>query len=405
MFGLAIVLLLSSCQKDGAADYRNEFDAATDFPYQFQMQGDGIIVAPSEEGYYVLNDSFLFFADKQNMKPVLLDNRPENDCQRPSSQGIIENCHAYVKHDPSSRPKFLQYYKGKLYTLESGEVWGKDNENRWKTMLIELSKDGSSRKVVKTFDSMPRSIAIHRGSIYYTLKNYSLDSKASSQLMHFSLKGSKKPKPIYTGNESGSQLQDITPYGKNIYFYENVGKAVRVMRYDMENGTVTRMFTNDDGKLHVMQGFYKDRLVYVATTPIANGRMLRDKEHTTVYSSDLEGNNSVELPIERTFFSFYYASGSYFYARPVFPYLLDERFKDKVKDVRHELTVYDEKYNPVSSIDLSYLPMDHSFMIGDNRYMFVQIFNNGKITMQYLDKNQIGSGKGTFKPLLETSIP
>jgi hypothetical protein len=402
IFSLLIIMMLTACQKD-AVDYRNDYDASTDFPYMFQMQGNGILVAPTEKGYYFLNDSLLYYADKTNMKPVLLDNRPENDCLQPSDKGTIRNCYAYVKHDPLLRHKFLGYYNGKLYALESGEVWGKDNENKFKTTLIELSKDGSTRKVKMVFDSIPKSMAIHRGTLYYTLRDFNKESNATSQLMQLSLKGSGKPKPVYTGSDSKSEISDIIPYGKNIYFYEVIGQSITIKRYDIENHAVTRMFTNDDGVIPLLRGIYQDRLLYTVNTP-ATFETLRDKEHTKVFSSDLEGTNGKQLPIERTFFSSYYVSGKYFYARPVFPYLFDEKYKEKLKDIRHELTVYDGQYNVVDKIDFSFLPIDHSFMVGDDRYMFVQFIKDGKKVMQYLDKNEFGTGKAAFKPLLESPI-
>ncbi|MFD0713797.1 hypothetical protein [Paenibacillus sp. GCM10027626] len=401
MISMLLAMVLTACQKD-TVDYRNEYDASTDFPYMFQMQGDGILVAPTDKGYYFLNGSFLYYADKINMKPVLLDNRPENDCMQASDQGAIRNCYAYVKHDPQFRHKFLGYHDGKLYTLESGEGLGKDNENRFKTMLIELSEDGSTRKVKMEFDSVPRSMAIHRGMLYYTLRSFDKESNATSQLMQVNLKGSGKPVPIYTGNASGSEISDITPYGKNIYFYEIGGQSIRFMRYDLENRTATRLFTDEDGRIAKMEGIYNNRLMYVVSSPIKDESSLRDEEHLKVFSSDLEGRNGKELPIKRTFFSFYYVSGNYFYARPVFPFLFNEQFKEKLKDIRHELTVYDQQYNIVDKIDMSFLPIDHSFMVGDDRYAFVQIFKDGKIMMQYLDKSEFGTGKAAFKPLLES---
>ncbi|GFN32352.1 hypothetical protein PCURB6_26120 [Paenibacillus curdlanolyticus] len=402
---LSIGLVMTACQKE-TRNYSNDYNSSTDFPYLFHMQGDGIFVTPTENGYYFLNDSLLYYADKNNMQPVLLDNRPENDCLHPSNQGEVRNCFAYVKHDPAFRNNFLGYYNEKLYTLESGEVWEKDAENQFKTMLIEISKDGSTRKVKRVFDAVPKSVAIHRGMLYYSLRSFNKESNGSSQLMQVSLNSSKKPTPIYSGS-SDSVIADILPYGKNIYFYELSGLSIRLMRYDIEKQTTTRMFTSDDSHMAKLEGIYNQNLLYNITVNAnvpPTVELLKDKQHRTVFASNLEGGDSSELPIQRDFFSFYYVSGDYFYARPVFPYLFMDDLKDQLKDVPHELTVYNKQYEIVDKIDMSFLPIDHSFMIGDDRYMFIQYTKDGKKVMEYLDKTEIGTGKAVFKPLLENPV-
>ncbi|MNW70688.1 hypothetical protein D3C74_501050 [compost metagenome] len=46
--------------------------------------------------------------------------------------------------------------------------------------------------------------------------------------------------------------------------------------------------------------------------------------------------------------------------------------------------------------------MDHTILVGDDNYMFVHYAKDGKELIAVLDKSQIGTGKASFRTLIET---
>jgi hypothetical protein len=87
-------------------------------------------------GYYFmragLGGGLLDYADHPQMKPVLLDPRPDATCLQDTYEKRKEDCSAYV--ELGIHTGFLAYYEGKLYTLEVQKVWTPDLQ------LIDVSK-------------------------------------------------------------------------------------------------------------------------------------------------------------------------------------------------------------------------------------------------------------------------
>lgn len=389
-FCLIISIGLTGCQN--AANYDNTYHSETDYPYMFHVQGAGQSIAASNNGYYFLNGNFIYYTDKTQMKPVLLDNRPDSDCLTATEPNQIENCNAYVKIEDYIG--FLAYSEEKVYTIESTSLLGENNESAKRMELIERSKDGATRKSKLTFDFAPESIAIHRGIVYYSSRDYSKSSELDYQIKQFNLKSSSaKSKTIYNGELPEGHILDIIPYGKNVYFLESAKNMYRTMRYDIQNKEISRMFSDDDKDNPSIGGIFNNQLLfsYFYGDP-------DDEKAWIQYASDLEGNQIKALPIKTDFMQNLYASGKYIYVRPVWFYMSLEKYKH----LKHEMAVYDEQYQPVDQLDLSFLPLDHQLVVGDDNYMFIKYQENNTSYLQYLNKAEIGSGNASFKPLIET---
>ncbi|MCD1258804.1 hypothetical protein B5M42_008140 [Paenibacillus athensensis] len=393
IYALLLFICASSLTACGdSADYSDTYNPATDYPYSFHEQGTGIHTAISDNGYYFLNGSYIYYMDKAAMKPVLLDNRPDTDCLHETGADKSAACNAYVNKE--DYPGFLAYSDNHLYTIESRNVPGKNNENAKRFELIELAKDGSSRKSKLTFDFPPDAIAIHRGVVYYSTKDFNKKSELEYKIMQYDLQSAfAKPEEIYHGNLPAGYIADIIPYGSHVYFLEPAKNMYRTMQYDIQNRTISRMFSEDDHKNSTIQGIFNDKLIfsYFYGDP-------DDQQAWLGYSADLDGNQIAELPIRRDFLSNFYASGNYLFSRPVWFYLTTEKYQH----IRHEMSVYDTNYQLVDKFDLSFLPLDHSFIVGDADYMFVR-YKQGQTNMiKYANKKDIGTGHVTFQTLLET---
>src|SRR5690625_3643102 len=124
----------------------------------------------SEQGYYILNGHIIYYMDKTSDKPIILDNRPNNECLSTTNW---ENCHAFVPLQHSNSYLF-QFYEDKLYTIEyklfgpqdfdSNNPIGKTGEHE----LVSRDPNGENRKVLLTFPHEDfRAAAIHGGYFYY----------------------------------------------------------------------------------------------------------------------------------------------------------------------------------------------------------------------------------------------
>ncbi|MDQ2085351.1 hypothetical protein RBH29_02720 [Herbivorax sp. ANBcel31] len=108
---LTVFIVLTGCKAD--ADLKNSYNSETDYQYLYHRQGELITMADAGSGYYFLNGTRIYYADKDNMEPVLLDSRPDADYSQQSQNN----------RDDSSftNGEFLTFYDEKLYILERGE--------------------------------------------------------------------------------------------------------------------------------------------------------------------------------------------------------------------------------------------------------------------------------------------
>lgn len=387
-----VFIVLTGCKSN--ADLENPYNPETDYQYLYHRQGELKTMADSGSGYYFLNGTRIYYADKDDMKPVLLDSRPDAD--------NIQQDENKWDNSSFSNGEFLTFYNEKLYMLERGEMIFSEESQTTKEpiYLIEVSKDGTDRKTILTLDSYPYSIAIHRGVVYYTVRDFSKYSALGYHIMKYDFKKRffNNPEIMYTGDISDGQIIDLMPYGNNVYFLEmghleDGSYVMRLMRYDIEEETTTQI-VSDDNFLPNIQGFLNDKLIL----NIYDGDRNLEEEWFA-YTSDLDGNNLEELPIDINFLSHFYLDSNYLYVRPVWAYLNLEKYKH----IPDEMVIYDWDYQIVDTVDMSYYRGMHKLISGDDEYMFIFYTKDySTYYIDYLDKKEIGSGNLEFKNLIES---
>ncbi|MNO45928.1 hypothetical protein D3C76_362070 [compost metagenome] len=388
-----VALIFTGCTT-APPDYSNEYNPDTDYQYFYHEQSVGIRTGASKDGYYFLNNNYIYYMDKKSMKPVLLDNRPDSDCLRKEGTNPIENCNAYVAQYAGDKD-FLNYYNGKLYTIASSTVTEKDKQVD-RAELIELSKDGTKRRKILTFEFIPQAIAIHRGVVYYSSMDYAANSDRKYQIKQLHLdQRSAKPEVIYEGTQDNGYIVDIIPYGKNVYILEMGTNLYHVLRYDIQDQTFTPLFDDDDNSNELIGGITNQKLIFTKFY----GNPL-DERSWSFYEANLEGEHVRTLPIKRDFLSQVYADNQFVYARTAWYYLTPELAEGKSDP--NQMNVYDLNYELIDSFDVSFLPMNHTIFVGDDNYMFVHYAEDGKELIAVLDKSQIGAGKAAFHTLIET---
>lgn len=385
----------------------------TDYQYFFHWQGTGQVIAASEDGYYLLNGSYLYYMDKQHMEPILLDNNPNNDCTPNSATNVPRHCNAFVQTDSGLATATISYYKNNLYLVERIERTDKDAFTAKQFALIRMDKDGTNRKVLRKFDAPPIPVVIHRDQIYYVNNLMTADQMLKPSLLSVPLADpDQEPVILYTLNPNHN-INDLIAYGNMLYFMDIGPNIFRTIRYDINTQESNVLFTDDKGNLSI-PGIPEIKLSHrsqggVAVYGIYGSRLYsniypgdpKDPAAWRIYNSDLDGQDVSIVPVNLPLISWAYADQRYFYFNPVSWLIKSPDYED----IAPEMVVYDWNYKEVNRVDISMLTKYSPGFIGDDRYMFFQATDSDTQRIYVLDKSQLQvRGGAKLKLLMETAL-
>lgn len=381
LFSISICTLIGCKNKELTQNY---YINGKDYQYMYFTQGFTSNIAESKNGYYFLSGQYLYYADKKTMKPVILCNKPNCLHDKETDPTKITNCDAFVG---TLQEQFLAYYDGSLYTLST--IY---KEKPIKYELIKLSEDGTNRKSILQFDSLPSSIVIHRGKVYYSIVNYDKNQKSNCKMYEFNLdKVNSKSNEIYVCKLDNGNVQDLYCYGNSLFFreYSNSKPIDRCIRYDLITKKINRLFTTDDNSSAVYAVF-KNKIYYSLATQDSSGNI----NEGNYYVCDLDGKNSKE------------AFGT--------------NYIDTVLSDQHSLYIYDQAYckNPrnkeeqslsiidtngkiINSTKTGTLGKNTTIICGGDSHLFISTFSDNKYKIFYADKKQFTSGNIELKPFFE----
>lgn len=386
---LLFLIVVTGCSRSEYPDDDN-FHERWDYPLNFRIQGPGLLMTASENGYYFVNGDFIYYMDKESKKPVLLDNRPDHRCM---NEPDSSNCYAFIQTKDGDRPALIQYYDSKLYVLES--YWDTKSERSMFDMVWKLSRmdpDGKNRKTFKIFDSKPNYVAIHRGYLYYSMMSADKDNIQTTKVVRLQMEGKHKEEVIYEKTGLGAEITDIIPYGQQIYLNSWSDKGYEILRYDLETKEVNAIADRkDDGGSNFLQDINGQNLYFSYFYGI-----VEDERNREVYSSNLRGEQINQLKLDDPLaLSVFYKDDLYSYFRPLFAYA-----KDLPEGTPYELEIYKDN-EIIHRVNLTNLPKMNFTIPGDEKYMFLWYEDNENKGFMILDKSQIESGKAKFEPLLE----
>lgn len=366
----------------------------TDAPYHLIWQGHNQKMVEVENGYYILNSNYIYYADKSTMKPILLDSNPNSDCL--ADQNMPKNCNAFVYLSEMINFHFLAHYDGYLYALEQS-IDLKSNLYDIRTyQLTKIAMDGSSREVVHKFDSHPYFMAIHRGVLYTTSARITNPETETYRLLAYDLdRLNKEPEVIFEGNKEQGMIADILPYGKNIYFRESISPYSNNYRYDLQTKETQRMFTEEDTKTSAfINSIHNETVIYTEFY----GELM-DERGWQANTVSLENENPQQLELNPAFLSYYYGGQDdpNFYR---FPQLGYEDFINI--EVKNELTVFDSKYKEFTTIPTPQFKNNTTIFAGNSDYMFAYTREADDYKWYVLDKSKIGSGNASFEEWIST---
>lgn len=391
--GILAVLLVVGCS--GKEIVNETYEQETDHPYYFDSMGTALIAA-SKNGYYFLSGNYIYYTDKEKMVPVLLENKPNSTCFSNDIEQEIQNCNAFI--NLGDMLGFLAYHQDKLYTVEQKVTFEEGEGILHKYDFVQLSKDGATRKTLLTIDERPTAILVHRGYLYYATKGFSQQSEASYRLLRIPVDRSfAKPETLYGVNGHNGSIVYLTAYGNRLYFQDGGMNVLKQTAFDIRSKTATRILSDDDKTYPFMQGFTENSMLFAYFYGD-----IEDPAVWKAYKANLDGTQIEPLPLQPDFYSIFSADNRYIYARPDDVYLNIDPYKDKYKSVTNEMKVYDAEFQLADTIPLAFKALMSSYIVGDESKMFFY-YDDGKAThFEYLDKQEIGSGRAAFKPLLST---
>lgn len=390
IIAILMIFLIMSYGCGNSQYTENTYIEGQDFQYMYFRQGTTPIMAETEKGYYFFSGYYLYYADKQAMKPVILCNKPNCLHDEETDPKKVYSCNAFFSNGATP---FIACYGGSIYLLSS--VLGKGGQE---TELLRVSYDGTKRKSILKFDVKPTFLAIHRGKLYYEETAYDKNQKSIYSIKVFDInKLNAKPEDIYTGSLEGGHIQDLMCYGNSLYFLEfahNKKSFTSIqMRYDILTGKTGRLFTDvdsDDLVLASCPSIYNGKIYYSVSKYNADGTV----QTKNSFVCDLDGNNKKEtFNIDKD--SVFLADRQYLYSNDII-WSADAKPKEQQK-----LRVLDGNGQVIDSIHTGSINDNSSVLCGGDQHLFIISGTENKFQIFYADKKQVGSGKIELKPFFE----
>lgn len=399
---MAVVITGCSTKQQSYEVYKYNhsiYNPETDYQYYLHQQMYNQRITETDNGYYMINGNYIYYIDKATMEPILLDNNPNNDCSPVSAKHQVSNCNAYIELGGAEYRGLITYYKDELYIVAGGISTEKDTFGEIKYELIKMKKDGSSRKTLKEFDYIPKSIAIHRDTVYFNSIGQNDKDITVEQVVSVPLDApNSEPKVLYTVEYNDLHLNDIIPYGTNVYFTESGRNMYRTVQYNIELEKAEILFKDHVGNITI-DSRIGDKMFFANFTGDA-----RDKRSWKKYESNMDGEEISELPLHLNTLSHVYTDSNYLYQAPVLWYTHNEDFEDIFSSIKDELLIYDWSYKQVYKVQIPYETRSYGFVNGNDQHIFLRTENSETEKIYYLDKSEISSKKAIFKLLIETAV-
>ena len=388
---VSLTVLFSSCGRE--KDLGDDYIPGEDAPYIFQPQGLNSTMAAAEDGYYLLIHDYIFYADKNTMKPTILCNKPDCLHEKETDSSRVFYCNAFAKSGLSNN--FLALYKDRLYVIS-----GFDNaQQKELPQLVSISLDGTNRKTEFLLPLEISSMALHRGYFYYVLRDNENPEASSCKIMRHELgKSQTQEEDIFTSNIQAGYIQDLIGRGDQLYFNEYGGQdekfVSRTLLYDTKTKGTKRIFTQDDNYTAFSPKIVDNRLY----SSLFDLKEDNNYSGAKLFSTDLQGNDMREEflapSLDSSCLDQNYLYGCYPGTGP----------EDLPEIARVDF--YDHSGNLKDSVEIPNARRTVRFASGDDRYIFLQYEDETYTYIDLIDKKEIGSKN--IKPIsffkMETSL-
>lgn len=400
---LSFLLNLCGCQTNTSKFNPYTEDELFEFDHQklnTSSNGFQMGIAESQDGYYfVANDCYLFFSDKETLDPVIVCNKPNCRHNLETDPEKKAECNAYVEDGIPN----LMYYDHHLYYIATV----RPEPRKVVYYLRKLALDGTFIEDVYQFPAWPAALIMHRGYIYYSYGDYDAQEMGgvytTFRLARASLTD-KKEQVLHTNEYLSPYISSITAAGKYVYF-ESTGYTVTGDQFDPTTGdgmifkyycfnTQTESITEMEGKEGAtpsQPAITKDSLIRYFWY-----FNYEDERNRVLYRSDLEGQGLEEVfKVDPTVYSILW-DGTYFYVDN--NQMITNARKE---DVTRTIQVYTPDFELLTSFDFTDVDgedlsktMNSTLKISDD-YLFTvdRASDFQAASFYYIDKSEIASGK------------
>ena len=335
--------------------------------------------AKGRDGYFLLSDGYLYFADIESQSATILCNKP--NCLHNSVYYNTE-CNAHIGVDGS-----ITYNEGYIYYI------GDSAETMDGSALMRVATDGSGiREAVCSKEHITNEWDVHRGCFYNAYREYRLEDKLEniniSRLVieKVSLSSNGETEILF---DSVDFLQDSSfsylavfddyLYYSYQYYTEKDELIDKLICYDLSSNT--------EKEVAIPEGDnnpYEFGISYIY--PL--GDKLIFKAGYEIYRCDLNSENIEKVMTLEDEYHNIFTDGTYLYEDNFANFLNSELLSIEKADSR-QLKVYDSNLKLIDTLDvgdyeLSFRPVDDK--------CFLSMDQNGKFSC--FDKTEIGSING-----------
>lgn len=374
------IVLLSGCSPKILNE--NRYIKGEDSQFYYYCSADAQPMAESEKGYYFFSGDYLYCADKSNMTPVIVCDKPNclHDEETDSTKRLY--CNAFFQG-----AKSLFYYKGSLYIFVTRTTTTSESE------LLKVSLDGTKRKSLFKVDGIISAAALHRGTVYYAAQVWDADGQSTVCVNAAKLNG--RSKEIYKDKFVFGNVSDILCYGNYVYMdsfdFTEKGNLDRTVRYNTVTGETKVLFDNPVLVSTGIPSFINDKM-YFRKTKLKFPEMALENQEAFI--ADIDGNN-LKSSFDPGFPVGVNSDGQYLYAHDV----EWSSFSKPAEEQR--LTLYTIDGEVVDSIPTGSFGSIQSIIPGGKNHMFLQQLDNNFFTIYYAEKSQISTGKMQWKLLFK----
>lgn len=404
-----MICIVGGCNKQKIV-YEDRYILGQDFQYMYYDEARfGIYTIETEEGYYKLLNSMIYYIEKDTMSVVPLCSKP-NCLHDKDTKKKRKECNAYIDSDFTGG--FLGYYGNHLYAL--CEEFDED-ERTYYYAIYQITMDGVTKNKVYTIKEEDElSISqwmVHRGYFYYAADQKGEDEKHHITIWRINLEKPSNSEEvcamtkIYNGN-----VQYLGAYGNYVYFYndgfnkdltsyltddwlniyENVwycynivtGEVKELFQEQKENGTMVKIVQDIN--------FWQDKLI-IEYFPMSalDGKKTNNKEDCQVWQCDLNGENCKKLMVVGDVYDKVCAGENYIYVYNFWRKTLDSG------EEKPKITVYDKEMKLVDEMEIE-VNYTTDLTPGNDKYSFFDQVDEEEsvVRIGYIDKSDLGDYKG-----------
>lgn len=385
-----------------------DFVLGQDYQYMFvsNSRNPKIMMNKTENGYYIVLDNILYFADEnlENVMPL---------CFKPACEHKKEySCNAYLEGG-----EYVLYYDNILfsetrYNPASGKILFNDVD------ILKTTLDGSKKELLTIEDDFVFDVIIHRGYAYYLTNGYRIEGEAvtkeeaeaeqkkvdndesEKEIIYYAI---LKRVSLKTGEVETlidyedyylklQSIEDMYAYQNYVYFLMDNGLGAEDERaifiLSLEEGKLTKLAIKGEYELGGSQlTFSEDRM------------LLKRIADNTVYSYKLDGTDEqVFMELDKVGV-FVYADSRYLYTDNV-PEILSAKYRGE--SATRAICYYDIKTKEYKGeVKLGDNTTAYSMAGGDEKYYYYLEEVNGIKRIMYFEKDKLETGNVELKKLCE----